>query len=120
MSLENNSYLSQFEIRSDLNSILTKFNAKNLWCDKLYLNLSCNCGPYFLKSKLKSLPCVFGPGPIFFVVSKLIQMLINKSEKPFKVLKLLQASRRNLNNTDLTVPQIVKSKHMQRIRLKAK
>ena len=58
-------------------------------------------------------------------------MLISNSEKPFKTLKQLQASRRTLNNsnnlnsvtnvnTEKTLSQIVKSKNMQRVRLKAK
>ena len=60
-------------------------------------------------------------------------MLISKSEKPFKVLKQLQATRRISNNNnnnssnsvnnvngDKSLSDLVKSKHMQRVRLKAK
>ncbi len=42
-------------------------------------------------------------------------MLISKSDKPFKILRQLQASRRILNSSENHV-----SKNMQRIRLKAK
>lgn len=124
INLMNNDYLNQIEMRSDLLKFnyLSKFKDKQNWCDKIYLNLNSNYGPYFMKSKLKMLPKYFGPGPIFLVVMKLLQILISKSEKPFKTLKLLQASRRNFTNSssEPAVPQLVKSKNMQRVRLKAK
>ena len=50
---------------------------KENWCDKIYLNLNCNCGPYFSKSKLKTLPQFFGPGPIFLVVTKVNYILFS-------------------------------------------
>ena len=83
--------------RSDLSSIphLSQFNTNEYWCDEIILNTDRYCGPYFLKSKLNTLPKRFGPGPIVFVLLKLLQSLISVSEKPFKLLKLLQASRRN-------------------------
>jgi hypothetical protein len=67
-----------------------------LWCEKIYLNTGFYCGINFIKSKLNTLPKWFGPGPIVLVLSKMIQMLISVSIKPFKTLKLLQASSSRL------------------------
>ena len=110
--------------RQDLNQIpyLSQFNLKKYWCEKIYLNTNFHHGPYFLKSKLNTLPKSFGPGPIVLVLQRLIQMLISASDKPFKLLKVLQASRRNLNinNVNSYSPLSLKSKQMQRVRMKAK
>jgi len=98
--LSNQEYLKRIQMRSDLlhlnllakfkgniSSIYLFFIGKSLfslivllldkenWCDKIYLNLNCNCGTYFSKSKLKTLPKFFGPGPIFLVVTKVTHIL---------------------------------------------
>jgi hypothetical protein len=108
--------------RQDLLSIpyLSQFKLKQYWCEKIYLNTNFHHGPYFLKSKLNTLPKVFGPGPIVLILQRLIQMLISASDKPFKLLKVLQASRRNSNNANNSSPLAFKSKQMQRVRMKAK
>ena len=109
--------------RPDRSSIphLSQFNTNEYWCDEIILNTDRYCGPYFLKSKLNTLPKRFGPGPIVFVLLKLLQSLISVSEKPFKLLKLLQASRRNLaTNTNSFSLTTQRAKLMQRLRLKAK
>jgi hypothetical protein len=100
---------------------------KETWCDRIYLHTSCNTGPYFSKQKLNCLPRVFGPGPIILVVSKLVQMLINASDKPGKLIKLLQASSRRITlqlqtpaSSEGSVPDFGKLRNMQRVRLKAK
>ena len=105
---------------------LAQFSSPNTWCNRIYLNTRFHCGPYFLKSKLNTLPRCFGPGPIVYVVQKLVQMLISASDKPFKLLKVLQASRRSLSNASNTSTTsashlaTLKSKCMQRLRFKAK
>ena len=62
-------------------------------------------------SNINLLPKSFGPGPIILVISQIIQVLIKKSEKPLKLLKLLQFSRRYANNYN---------SFMKKVRLKAK
>ncbi|CAF0759207.1 unnamed protein product [Brachionus calyciflorus] len=96
------------------------------YCSKIYLNKSIsNCGPFFLKTKLESFPEYYGPGPIFLVIFKLLQNLINLSEKPFKLLKILHKNSKNLQNSDSTFSSSTSSSsstesNFRKIRLKAK
>ena len=114
--------LVAYETRVDLRNIpyLSQFNSKQYWCTRIYVNTRFHHGPYFLKSKLNTLPKSFGPGPIVLVMQRLIQMLISASDKPFKLLKALQASRRNLTHVNSASTLASRSKYMQRLRLKAK
>lgn len=60
-------------------------------CGRVYLNSNVlNLGPYFGKAKLAELPLVYGPGPVFLVIFKLVQNLLSVCEKPFKLLKIIQ------------------------------
>lgn len=113
-------------IKNATNSNLTyflQFKDEENWCEKVYLNMNCNSGPYLNKAKLSALPKSFGPGPIVLVISKIIQMLVNISDKPFKLIKHLQSSRRTLVSNTIQnndIPNFNNLKSMQKVRIKAK
>jgi hypothetical protein len=112
------------EVRHDLAQIphLSQFNLSDYWCvEPIYINTQFQCGPYLLKAKLSTLPKCFGPGPIVYVVQRLIQMLLSRaSDKPFKMLKALKAKKKSARSVKSNSISANSSSSMQRLPLKAK
>ncbi|EUB62474.1 hypothetical protein EGR_02606 [Echinococcus granulosus] len=61
-------------------------------CPHIYLNASCYTGPHILKSKLESLPRMFGPGPVERTLVAMLFRLAGVIDKPVRVLRGLEAN----------------------------
>ncbi len=66
------------------------------WCPPIYFNYQCYSASFLSKARLASLPKSVGPGSVYLVMKKVLELIIGSSYKSASVLKRLECQEENL------------------------